>query len=71
MALHKSLGKILAAFELGASLAWTDNHHVGHLAIGLEIVVDASHKRVFIAHNHHVDVVFDDEGFHGVEVEWR
>ena len=71
MALHKSFGKILAAFELSTRLAWTDYHHVGNLAVGFEVVVDAGYQRVFVAHHHHIDVVFDNESLHSGEVERR
>ena len=71
MALHEALGKILAAFELCAGFARSHNHHISHLGVGFEIVVNASHQRVFVAHHHHVDAVVDNELFNGIEVKRR
>ena len=65
--LHELLGKVLAALKLCTGLGGTNHLQVGQGI--LHIVGDASHQRVFAAHDEHVDVVILAEVGHLPEVE--
>ena len=68
VALHESLGKVLRAFEHGAGLRRTDDGHVLCPRVGLQVVVDTLHQRVFRSDDHHLDAPVGYELLDGLEV---
>ena len=71
MARHESLGKVFAAFKLCAGLRWANHLHALQRLVGIEIVGDASHQRVFIAHHQYADAIVGGKLSHSVEVHRR
>ena len=57
VALHKLLGKILAALQLGARLAGSHHHHIAEVAVGGEKVRHPRHQRRLGTHHQHIDIV--------------
>ena len=68
VALHESLGKVLRTFQYGTGLGGTYYGNVLRSLVGLHVVVDAFHQRVFRSHDHHVDLLLHTELLDGLEV---
>ena len=65
---HEGLGKILAAFQLGARFRGADHGDAGQRLVVLKVIVHAFHQRVFRTHHHHIHAVGHDEFLDGGEV---
>ena len=68
VALHESLGEILGTFQHGTGFRGTDDGDVLRAGVGLQVVVDALHQRIFGTNHHHVDLLFDAECLDGLKV---
>ena len=68
VALHEALGEVLRALEHGTGLRRTDDGDIRRPRVGLQVVVDALHQRVFRSDDHHLYAVVGDELLDGLEV---
>ena len=68
VALHERLGEVLRAFEHSTSLRRSDDGDVAGARIAAEVVIDATHQRVFRSYHHHVDGMVGSEGLQCLEV---
>ena len=65
---HESFGKILAAFELSAGLARTDDGDMAERRILFKIIVNTFDQRVFGTHHHHIYLIGQGEILDGGEI---
>ena len=68
VALHEGLGIVLAALKHRSLAAGPDDGDGGQMGVGLEIVVDALHQRVFGSYYHHVHLVLQHKVPDGVKI---
>ena len=68
VALHKLLGEVLAAFQYGTCLGWSDHWDVVGARIVLEVVVNTFYQWVFRTNDYHIDCIFYCEVFESFEV---
>ena len=68
MALHEALGKVLGAFELCAGLRGSYDRDVTEARVGLEVIINAFHERVFGTNDNHVYGVVEYKLTYGIEV---
>ena len=68
VALHETLGKVLRALQHGTGLRRSYDGHVLRAGVGLQVIVDAFHQRVFRTHHNHLYPLLGHKLLDGLEV---
>ena len=68
VALHESLGKILATFQFCPFFRWTYDHGVFGSIVIFQCIVDAIHKWIFGSNDNHVNLLVANKIFDGIEI---
>ena len=66
--LHELLGEVLAAFQYGTSLRWTNHWDVLGTFVSLEVIIDTLYQWVFRTNYHHVNTPLDSKVLESLEV---